>query len=1784
MIKVACPRIKESASQNKVSTILVARFLRCFLFVVAGLFLLSITNQEVRAQEYLSEYGQPDFSSPTPVEYGYVEQANGHLHLEIPLGDALPQRGNKQGIQFRIVYDSNIWSPAYELNSWAWTPLNVAGSNAWPDGGGWHLLPWFTGLSGGASNFGCSVQGTSCFYVDPDQTTHYFPTGTGNAYASDSSGYYMQGSVVSGGDSGAAVYGPDGTLGYFYFWGANSSPPAITEDPNGNYLYDYGCNAPPVQGYSYHTDGICDTTGRTILDGNDSGIYPNHTEQTLFSVPNSQGSTSNYVVNLIQINVSTNFRQSGIAECSGQYCIVMVVESISLPDGTSYNFKYDCDSTISGQSQVCSSPAGQTAYYGELTSMTLPSGGQITYTYQTFSDAYKNEGVWLNSRSSAGGTWTYTPHVITNCNSNQVGCQQSLTTTSPGGNTTVTTFTLDNGAWPTQVQTSGGPTVTTTWDMSNACVIPGCIGHSYIRKTAEATTVPGPGGASITKKTTYSYDSIQDGLVTAVKEWGYYPGASPSFPSVPDRATYTTYYSPASSPVSTYGGTNVHKPLSVTLCSNSGSDSACPGGGSKVSQTVTTYDSVAPSSLPGVAAHDDYNYPAALTVRGNPTNVQQWVSGSTYVTTQLSYDMTGQVLQSVDPKGNPTGYSYADNYFSDNGTSSPPAYTPNQSTNAYPTTITGPSVGGASFKETFGYYYGSGKTAFSTDFNGQATYYHFMDALDRSTSTVFPIGWNLINYTSPTQADTYVPVADTNPSTGCTSCRHTQIDYDGLGRKVSELLVNDPGGETGVDTSYDSSGRVESTSHPYGPLNPTKVYETYGYDMFDRTTSDTHPDGQSQQTAYGPSVSGAPSQQGSPSVYGYGYPVLTTDEVGNKTQEWMDGFGRIIEVDEPPFTTGTTSHGSFSVCCSAPLQDQGTVYLTVGTFNTQVDYGYSSTTRSVASALASALNGSNLVTASASGSTVNMTSIATGTIANYSFSSYSVSNTGMDPPLFTVYPSDGTMCGGSNGGAAATYYSYDAADRLTQVVEGLQMRTSTYDGLGRTASAKVPEISNNTPQQCTVSFTYDNNGNVLSKTAPAPNQTSCTTTVTTNFSYDALNRVTGKTYSNGMGGVSYSYDQGGAGVFALGRLTSMSDPSGSESYTYDKDGRVIQVQKIVGSTAYTTGYQLNVAGQHTQVTYPSNRSVTQSYDSVGHVVGVASGSTNYVTVPSPNGYDAEDRVLTYTYGNGIVANLGYSLNRSQLTTLNYTKSAQTLFGLSYWYQYDSNNCQTGTTADNGQIDCITDSVDSGRTANYTYDALARVTSAKTNGSTGYPQWGLSWSYDRYGNRLSETVTAGSGPSNSLSFGSSSGALTNRPDGYSFDASGNLLNDASNTLTYDAENRVVSSSGGGGGTYTYDGNGLRVEKTASGTSTVYIYAGSQVIAEYDNGAAPSAPSREYIYAFGQRAAKIEGGATDYYQTDHLSPRIVTDGSGNVVGQLGHYPFGELWYDTGTTTKWKFTSYERDAESGNDYADARIYINRFGRFMTTDPLGSSVTDPTTPQSWNLYSYGVNNPLTFIDPTGMECVWDNGSFDSEDDPETGSPTKCQSRGGTWIELGQNGNWSGQGDVGLKKLVNDIQNDKVDSVTVTIPGGAQYTTDYNSSGQVAATFTPSGTTVYGNGTSGLKPANAGLGLVAFGEGACVLLEPCGAAEGTGAAIFGGLFLATVGVIDFSRSFAKGGKQNIPPTWITDRPRPGESADDFARRVCAARYGNVAGCGSGPGSEFNRIKKWAQDWINKHG
>ena len=180
----------------------------------------------------------------------------------------------------------------------------------------------------------------------------------------------------------------------------------------------------------------------------------------------------------------------------------------------------------------------------------------------------------------------------------------------------------------------------------------------------------------------------------------------------------------------------------------------------------------------------------------------------------------------------------------------------------------------------------------------------------------------------------------------------------------------------------------------------------------------------------------------------------------------------------------------------------------------------------------------------------------------------------------------------------------------------------------------------------------------------------------------------------------------------------------------------------------------------------------------------------------------------------------------------------------------------------------------------------------------------------------------------------------------------------------ADDRTGRLRGFALGDYT-GGAGLRVKKEASGSTIIYIFSGTKVMAEYAAGAAPSAPSREYIYAGSQLLATIEGGTTKYHHSDHLSTRVFTDAAGGKIGERGHYPFGEVWYETGQTNKWKFTSYERDNESTLDYAMFRYDSTRLGRFMTPDPIAGSILDP---QTLNRYPYTRNDPINLIDPLGL------------------------------------------------------------------------------------------------------------------------------------------------------------------------------------------------------------------------
>jgi RHS repeat-associated protein len=159
--------------------------------------------------------------------------------------------------------------------------------------------------------------------------------------------------------------------------------------------------------------------------------------------------------------------------------------------------------------------------------------------------------------------------------------------------------------------------------------------------------------------------------------------------------------------------------------------------------------------------------------------------------------------------------------------------------------------------------------------------------------------------------------------------------------------------------------------------------------------------------------------------------------------------------------------------------------------------------------------------------------------------------------------------------------------------------------------------------------------------------------------------------------------------------------------------------------------------------------------------------------------------------------------------------------------------------------------------------------------------------------------------------------------------------------------------------------------------------------------------------GQLIAEYTAGTTYFVHKDHLgSTRLMTKVDGTVYDSMDYLPFGEQ-IAGGTGTSHKFTGKERDAETastsggtdGLDNSQARYLGSRFGRFLSPDPENAGAS-PTNPQSWNMYAYVLNNPLILIDPTGMECVWDDRSYDANDDKDSGSSDKCSSLGGTWVD----------------------------------------------------------------------------------------------------------------------------------------------------------------------------------------
>ncbi|WP_263377690.1 RHS repeat domain-containing protein [Granulicella paludicola] len=544
-----------------------------------------------------------------------------------------------------------------------------------------------------------------------------------------------------------------------------------------------------------------------------------------------------------------------------------------------------------------------------------------------------------------------------------------------------------------------------------------------------------------------------------------------------------------------------------------------------------------------------------------------------------------------------------------------------------------------------------------------------------------------------------------------------------------------------------------------------------------------------------------------------------------------------------------------------------------------------------------------------------------------------------------------------------TAYSYDALSNLLQVNQFgnagsdiARNRSFTYDSLSHLLTSQNPETgticygqwSGGSVGSGSCDNGYDANGNLSYKTDARG--------ISTAYSYDALNRLASKTYSDGSPIAAFGYDgfnESGTPLNNLGlnsqnsvgRMSIQSNEQGAGVvYSYDAMGRVVEQYDVVPSTPQMGWIPISatydLAGDLLSLTYPDGRMISQTLDSAGRLSSVNStGWSNAPTTPlaylTVSSYDAANHVTGASFGNGVQFNASYN-NRLQPSGLSYVNP---LSGGVYWGR-------GYTWTPNGNLSQTTDQV-LGTNRQFGYDSLNRLTSAQDVGVSG----GLNeiYSYDSFGNI-----------EQSGNFGfTTTYTASNQLYGYSYDAAGNLLSDGlSNSMAYDANEQIVMLNGI---TYTYLPSGDRIAKSGSNATGYFEFSGKPV-ARYSGG-----QWTDLISGPNGLIAEVTGsGQPVYRMLDHLGTEIgQLDYQGNLLSSVDYAPFGQS-FNGSDQDPYKFTGKERDAESGLDYFGARYYGSNMGRMMSPDDFVND-THTSDPQSWNLYAYARNNPLRYIDPTG-------------------------------------------------------------------------------------------------------------------------------------------------------------------------------------------------------------------------
>ncbi|WKZ50315.1 MAG: RHS repeat-associated core domain-containing protein [Anaerolineales bacterium] len=504
----------------------------------------------------------------------------------------------------------------------------------------------------------------------------------------------------------------------------------------------------------------------------------------------------------------------------------------------------------------------------------------------------------------------------------------------------------------------------------------------------------------------------------------------------------------------------------------------------------------------------------------------------------------------------------------------------------------------------------------------------------------------------------------------------------------------------------------------------------------------------------------------------------------------------------------------------------------------------------------------------------------------------------------------------------------------------------TYDKAGRKKTMDDPDMG-------FWQYDYDALGNLKTQT----DARGCVT----NIAYDELNRPTGKTYAGcpTTGAVTYTYD---AGMNGKGRRTSMS-VTGADftQWTYDARGRVTSENKqITGGGQFVTAFTYNSADLPVTMTYPDGEVLDYDYNNDMRLTSIA-GLADYVQSIA---YDSAGRMTQMTRGNGILtttyAYFNWNQQGGRLQQLTTVRPSNQTTLQDFTYSYDSV----------GNIMMINDSLSGPQTQNFAYDALDRLISANATGGTN-GLYDEAYSYNSTTGNLASK--AGVNYTYSTTHKHAVAGLSNG-NSYSYDDNGNMttrnVDGQTYTLSYDAENRLVSVSGAATANYVYDGDGKQIKSVVNGVTTFYVgnhyEVKSSLVTKYYFAGSTRVAVRKYVIP--------QNMTLEYLLGDHLgSTSITTNTVGTRISELRYKAWGETrytWTNAPANTspvyelvKYQYTGqYSYDAEFGLKFYGARFYDGSTGRFISADtviPLGT--------QGYDRFAYTNNNPLRYADPSG-------------------------------------------------------------------------------------------------------------------------------------------------------------------------------------------------------------------------